>query len=1487
MLFGRNPKIKRPLHRKIINSFIYFGIGVIIAFMILFAISQTSTFRNWLREKVITTVNASINGSLSVEELDGTIFTSIILNNTRLVQARDTVFSADKIEIRTSPLKLLFKIIYFRKIEITNAKITLLKDKNGELNISRLIKPGEEEADTASSKFIFKFQTADLTLKNVDFTLQNYEKKGSKTVYDNMTLDDFRVKNINLSLDSFIDITKQDIRLNIHNLSGKPNLKGFKLNNLSGNFLVDRSNTSITGLIIETDRSNIVLNAAMKNFNVLNGNDRIETAPLKIDLAADKFNFDDLTNFVPSTSLLWGSVNTRISARGTLNNLFVRNIGIALDETRFNLSGKLKNITAGNGMLIDMKFSSVQINQSDVNDLLHTISLPVFKGYGLIEIDTLYFKGTPINFNAGLYARTDKGEFASVSSLDLTGKDIVYDIQFNSYGLDLNPVAGIYTYLNSSIKLKGTGFSPASLSSNLTFNADRSLINKRFYQSLKFSLGGAKGNIDFKLKFRSDTAKGNVTGTIDFENISKPVYSVKADIDDYNLADILSNPQWDSNLNLKLTADGESFDPDSINLFAVMSIDSSTFNKINLNNKKIIIDLRKNLKGQRVINLISNLADLTIMGDYSITDLSSMINTEANLISEFIENKIGNTFSQAAVSGETQNQYTLPDEGAHITYALEFKDFEMLSLFLNNADMEIDGEINGSVKRNADTLSASVELNVNYFRYWDGDKLYYVSDMLFGATLLNDFSKKVPDNLKSKIHLNAKHLFLNNKYNNLLLDADIENENIDLKFYGELDDYLTISLSGNINMADHSANMGLDTLYLRYNDYELKNKERINIAYINEEFHFNDFVLTHFPGEIILNGFFSLHGNQNLSLHINHIKGNAISTDIFGIPKQSRVKADINLAAFWQGTAGDPLLNMNLTVDSIQIRNRKIGAMITKVDYDSNVLSLGVNFLDTLYNLQNPKLAVAGTLPLNLSLESGDFITQDKPVDISFKADNFDLVTMENVVPYIKDIKGDLSAGIDIKGTFGNINMFGNADISRVSFTATLNNLKYETGAKILFDNENIEIDTLWIRNSANDKTGGTLYGWGNITYKNLELNDIEVYSKGKLRVLGNETRAVNPNIYGNLIIETRDDASYIKNNFKNEIDANLVVKRSSSVTFSPTRTAFSNQSDKFIYKYKNYSELSKNAIIDSLIILSNIHSRGEGIGPASSNPIDLNLKFEVEDDAKMVFILSPEFQQNLTVYLGGNFEYNLIDGKTIARGELNLLDGSKLEFIKPFQASGTVKFLNELDDPYLDITASFRDFYIPLDTVGIGGTEKEVEIRIRIEGPLSDLDKNFIQEEKNVSVYIRNNATSDFQLDPTKTPSDAIMFIIVGKFTDDATSQDRNIASSTAAAFAGSLVGSFLNQKLGDYVRGIRIQKVGSETKFSLIGKAGPVRYIIGGTSRVFQDISRANIKIEYPNILSLESLILRFERKEPLQGTSTYNEMINELGIRYRFDF
>ncbi len=85
-------------------------------------------------------------------------------------------------------------------------------------------------------------------------------------------------------------------------------------------------------------------------------------------------------------------------------------------------------------------------------------------------------------------------------------------------------------------------------------------------------------------------------------------------------------------------------------------------------------------------------------------------------------------------------------------------------------------------------------------------------------------------------------------------------------------------------------------------------------------------------------------------------------------------------------------------------------------------------------------------------------------------------------------------------------------------------------------------------------------------------------------------------------------------------------------------------------------------------------------------------------------------------------------------------------------------------------------------------------------------------------------------------------------------------------------------------------MRKVGTTTKFSLIGKvptpAGEVKYEIGGTSQIFQDFSRANIKIEYPTRF-LPRLILRIERREPIYETSSFGEMINEIGAKYSFEF
>ena len=68
MFFKRKTKKKRPLARRIINYFIGAGVFIIVVLLLAFGFTQTSTFRNWLKDFVTEQVNTSTNGTLSIEK---------------------------------------------------------------------------------------------------------------------------------------------------------------------------------------------------------------------------------------------------------------------------------------------------------------------------------------------------------------------------------------------------------------------------------------------------------------------------------------------------------------------------------------------------------------------------------------------------------------------------------------------------------------------------------------------------------------------------------------------------------------------------------------------------------------------------------------------------------------------------------------------------------------------------------------------------------------------------------------------------------------------------------------------------------------------------------------------------------------------------------------------------------------------------------------------------------------------------------------------------------------------------------------------------------------------------------------------------------------------------------------------------------------------------------------------------------------------------
>lgn len=1496
MLFRKKPNVKRPLFRRIINYFLGAGIGLIVILLIAFGYTQTSSFRNWFKDFLVEQVNSSSNGKLAIEQLDGTIFTSLILSNTSYIFDKDTLLSAEKIELKISPLRIFLKTIYVRKLEVENANISLLKDENGVLNLSKITTPSEEEvmkdAVTTTEPFNWKIDVSELNLKNINFKHQSLANKNSKAYYPQPEMDDFRLENLNLSLTADVNIAANEYHLYISKFSVKPNLDGFKLLNLSGNFVLLKDMAGITDLKIITERSFISLNAAVSEFYLFSEEGiNLEKSPFKIELSAMNFNFDDLTNFIDGTDILKGSVETHVSAEGTLNELELKNLEVKLANTNLNATGYLQNVLDGGEMLINASFRNSFVNQYDVKNLLPSIDIPIYEDYGVLQFDSLSFEGKPLDFSANMLLLTERGKVSGLVKMDLTGEDIVYDYQIRTNNLDLMPIAGINTNLNLNGSLKGRDFSPATLKTSIKLNADESTIEGISFNNFSIAAEGSKGIINTDVVFTSLETQGRLNTDFDFNDSTTTKYNFDILLTGFNINDFVKESGINSELNISLKGDGENFDQDRLNLFAVLEIDSSQLNEIQIDSTTLIADIRSSDEN-RVINIISDLADLTITGEFTLLEVIDVISEETSLLSSSIQKKIEQiqppdftkTGLQSKTYDLTKNTAALPkDRNLNIQYLLELKSFELLSLFLGDAEIEVDGEITGKLFAAGDTTILTIDTKINQMKYWDGLELFYLSDFDFSMRINNRSSADSFEGFRADMKVDAKRIFIGSEISdlNFHLNFNGSDAQIDLSAVYETDTRL--DLEGSLFINDGYVDVLFDRFFFKYYEFDLHNSGDVKFSYSNDKINFDSLSLVHNGGKLDLGGQLSFTGNEDLTLKLSNFKLKDLSSNLLGLSSERSFDGELNLDFVMTGTAKNPVINLSYSIDSIKAQNYYFGKIESAIQYSEKLLNVDLSFLETKNSQSRSSLGLKGTLPIDLSFYSEERLIQDNTVNMNLFADNFDLQFASGFLPGIRNLNGLLNGNINFSGTYDNLKNSGELTIGNSSFVLGAVNLTYLLDAKINFENNKIVISNLHLKNEPKIKDGGTMTARGEIIHQNFKIESINLNASGALKLLDERSRAINPALFGDITVKTRNEIVFTSSENRSYLKADLILARGANITYSPTQSAFANESDKFTYIFKsagNQDMLKKE--IDSLIQVAEL--KKEEMKTETIIPFDLDLKIEVEKEAKVVFVLSREFKQNLTAYLGGNFEYSVVNDVPFTRGELVLLDGSKLDFIKTFQAEGNVKFLDEIDNPYVNVTATYESFYSP-DTLRTGTNEWDVQVRIKLEGPAKNITVNFLQDESSIEVYKSRRNAGQFELDASKTASDAMFFIIVNKFPEDASLQESNFAASTAASLAGSIVGTVLNEKLGDVVRSVNVQQVGAETVFSLIGKVANFRYEIGGTSQVFQDFSRANVKIEHP--LYFPNLIIRFDRKEPPYQSSTYSEMINELGLKYSFVF
>ncbi|MGE5458621.1 MAG: translocation/assembly module TamB domain-containing protein, partial [Methanococcaceae archaeon] len=939
------------------------------------------------------------------------------------------------------------------------------------------------------------------------------------------------------------------------------------------------------------------------------------------------------------------------------------------------------------------------INEPDVAELLPNGQIPVYKNLQLKNIKA-GFEGSPKNFKSSFSTDLPEGSIAAKADLDFTSAKMKYNVDLETTGLNVEPVAKISTFLNSKASIIGEGVKPNEMAAQIHFSLSNSKIQQYLLDSLNISSTADNGKIIMRMLALSNNAVSSINANLDIRDKNNPVYNAAGNISNLNIRNFIADTSMRSNFNFGFTLKGRSFDFHNMESAFTLNLAKSQFKGINIDPTNLELIYTRPVLGQRLLQFNSDFADLIIRGNYSIDDAAAIIGYESKIISQSIIQKVYEfnplaIFNDSLKAKDFEAQLQLDkikfpkiiNQNMEVNYSLIIKDLKLVSMLAGVNKIDMDGKIGGVISNDKEAFRNTNNITLKYLKIFAPGNMIYVSDLNFDLDVNRRNTEISFGNIGLNLNLTTGRVFSGTDLKNISLRFGLQNNLLKYSLAAEMDTTIKAQIAGIGDIADNMFKFAIDTLAVDYKKIKFVNDSSLIFAYSKEAFDIKHFSLSRNGSRINLGGsILGIGMLKDLTLKVDNLDAGLIK-DITGI--KSNIGAKINLLITSNGYFDKPEIKLGLNVDNITAGKVKLGNLQGNLDYANKLLKTDILILDSTLNKTNPALSLTSKIPIDLGIIGvKKRLLDNQPVSIQLKSNNFDLSTFGNLLPYVGNLNGKLIADMNIGGTTSQYIYSGKLDLNDVSFLSRVNNLPYGLDMHIRLDNESISLDNFSLKNTGGTQFGGTLNGSGMLNLKGFDLQNAEVTLSGDLAVLSPASKSTLP-AYGDLALQTDGDWRLTYKAGNSSFNGSVLIKNT-NLTIVPTQSSYSEGKDAFIFHYVIDSTKidKKQSEFADVIALSRQYSPlNKPAVKKEKTSFNYNLHVKIQNEAKVIVVVNKELNQQLTVLLGGELFYG---SSGVAQGKFSLLEGSNLSFFKTFTAEGSIYFESDITNPRLDIIATY-----------------------------------------------------------------------------------------------------------------------------------------------------------------------------------------------------
>jgi len=1498
---------------------VYLFLGVVVFVIVLIGFSETSWFKGILRDTIVDAADSALYAKLSIDRIDGNLFSGWALRGVRLRDEHGTIASIDAVLLRYELLGLMWKRITVKELTLSKPEIFITRAAGRDWNIDRMLRPSED-TDTSASTFDWRIVVENLRIVDGRFVRYDSSLAGEvpRTRLDAQRMD---MREINLALRA--DIRPNDKRVSFNQLRASNALGDVSLVNLSGDIDIRPDGVAVQGLSLQTERSAIILTAAVDSVDVLGGFDTETMAdwPMAVRARAPMVDARDLRYFLSSLDFMDGVARVELSAKGSLRRLQVRTVGIEAYDSRIAFSGELRDILEGTDMWMDVRATEARIVGADAMRLLPGIPMLDVRGLGTANFGTLRYTGKPLVFEAEMDVRTDAGSVAGTVQFDFSGEEFLYDGGFTSRGVDLSRVL-LQPALSSSItaqgSIKGRGTTLGSMAAVMSLRVDSSRYQGVRISRLSGDVTVRPDSMDVDVRLESSAGELTVDGGMSFLPDSITGFRVESRAKALNLAPLLADEEMRSDLSFHLRAQGDGVDLSRASLDIAVAVEPSRFADIALERDTFRVVLQQQDASKELLLLESQYADARIEGSFDLPRFLGWAGEQsdslmANLARYGLRSDTLSTGGDATHTAQRGNGRSQRIRAAqppisldtaafmNATYAITLKHPERIARYFDASTFIIRGTYSGSIAGGRNGFDISGQLRVSDFYYIDSVRSWLAAGMRFNYDI-HDLRLDAPlDHVSLRAVASASDVSVNGlrlrRIEAMLQWADKQPR---LRLRGGLDTLAEVALDAEGTLEDGALAIRMPQLDVSWRGERFRNTGDVRVRIDSSGYDIESMALVHDRARLSVEGRRSHEGVNDFSMYVDSIAVGTLEFAATGDPVALRGESFTGtsfIEANVRGTDDDPRIAAAVYVDNLGYKGSAFGELNMEARYEAQRLEL---YSELEYQdgdgTAEKVFFLSGTIPVAFGADSSR-IAAGATANLRAQMRDFPLALLEEFIGLFSPLQGTINADVSITGTAATPSFDGYIHVSDARGRFLFNNMDYLFGIKVEAEKQDIRIADAWIANDPADWTDGRITATGTITTREFAIANFDLAMRGRLKVLRGASRAATRSLYGDLYISTGSEDLTYRGRLDRSLLVGAVVVENGALVF-PLETESSVVSD--------YRDITYVVVDDTTTQLTSSLSGGRGLRPGmlpaaeaalpERSVLDgLTFDMTISTSGRLrVEIPFSVLQEELNATLSFDaLKVNNWGGQNKFVGEVKLEDESWLVFFgKRLTASGLLRFTRDPQNPDLDLKAIYSDYY----------TDPRTDVRRKIFVTI------YVTGTKNKPELRYDMRWDDADGPPVSSggdiESDAFSFVALGVFAKDLSSTEggRNVLGDRTPQLANALLSPLASSAATQFVEKAGLRDIIKRVDFSdlstqdrrvkLTSEIG--QSIISYDGKI-NNLESSNVSIDFPlsRMLGIPwvNLVIQISRKtidQTLQsGTQAQEYSIYELRILQRFSF